>query len=209
MFLCHPDPPRAGDLALPGVTISPRVGPGTARATSPSPGVCTRRHRHPFRREGCGRRPAAPGRRSRHRCPQRTALSQAQSPPGWPALRRPPHAIAERPRHDTGTNRPRPLPALGPAERWQWLPFFEAYFSNFIAGTEFGVDEARRIALDGLIPSARPADAHDSSATYQLTSQPAYQARTAASAEELLDMLHDWHALLMAARPRMARKAGV
>ena len=96
---------------------------------------------------------------------------------------------------------PRPLPALGPAGRWRWLPFFEAYFSNFIEGTEFGVDEARRIAVEGIIPAARPADANDISATYQLTSQPPYQARTPASAGELLDTLHDWHALLMAARP--------
>lgn len=60
---------------------------------------------------------------------------------------------------------PEPVPELGPASRWHWLPFYEAYFSNFIEGTEFGVDEARSIAVDGLIPATRPADAHDITAT--------------------------------------------
>ena len=41
---------------------------------------------------------------------------------------------------------PRPRAAAGEPERWAWLPFFEASFSNCIEGTEFGVDEARRIA---------------------------------------------------------------
>src|SRR5579859_5553724 len=41
------------------------------------------------------------------------------------------------------------------------FPFFEAYFSNFIEGTEFSVDEAKRIVDTGEIPVARPKDAHD------------------------------------------------
>ena len=32
------------------------------------------------------------------------------------------------------------------------MPFFESYFSNFIEGTEFGVEEARKIAVDGEVP---------------------------------------------------------
>ena len=60
-----------------------------------------------------------------------------------------------------GDTAPEPRPALGSAERWAWEPFFEAYFSNFIEGTEFGVNEAREIAIDGVIPAERPADAHD------------------------------------------------
>ena len=66
-----------------------------------------------------------------------------------------------------GDTAPEPRPALGSAERWAWEPFFEAYFSNFIEGTEFGVNEAREIAIDGVIPAERPADAHDVAATYQ------------------------------------------
>ena len=96
---------------------------------------------------------------------------------------------------------PEPVPLLGPSSRWHWLAFFEAYFSNFIEGTEFGVEEARSIAVDGFIPPARPADAHDIAATYRLVSDPSISARTPATADELLDMLCEQHSILLAARP--------
>lgn len=47
----------------------------------------------------------------------------------------------------------------GPAFRN--LAFFDAYFSNFIEGTEFEVEEAVDIVFENRIPAARPADAHD------------------------------------------------
>ena len=37
-----------------------------------------------------------------------------------------------------------------------WLPFFEAYFSNYIEGTRFSVEEARDIAIDGVVPLTGP-----------------------------------------------------
>jgi hypothetical protein len=37
----------------------------------------------------------------------------------------------------------------------------DAYFSNYIEGTEFGVEEAIDIMLQGRIPQRRPEDAHD------------------------------------------------
>jgi hypothetical protein len=33
--------------------------------------------------------------------------------------------------------------------RYNYLPFFEAYFSNFIEGTEFELDEAIAVVYDG------------------------------------------------------------
>lgn len=98
---------------------------------------------------------------------------------------------------------PVPRHARHPDARWQWLPFFEAYFSNFIEGTEFGVDEARAIALDGVVPAARPQDAHDIAATYRLAADTADAARVPKSGEELVDLLRARHAVLMAARPEM------
>ena len=38
----------------------------------------------------------------------------------------------------------------------RYLPFFEAYFSNFIEGTEFEVGEAEAIVFDGQIPRTAP-----------------------------------------------------
>ena len=100
-----------------------------------------------------------------------------------------------------GETAPVPRPALPPPGRWRWLAFFEAYFSNFIEGTEFGVEEARRIAIEGQIPAARPQDAHDVAATYRIASDAALASRTAKSGSDLSALLRDQHALLMAARP--------
>ncbi|MHB2035091.1 MAG: Fic family protein, partial [Gemmatimonadaceae bacterium] len=41
------------------------------------------------------------------------------------------------------------------------LAFVDAYFSNYIEGTEFELDEAHAIVFEGRIPATRPADAHD------------------------------------------------
>ena len=50
------------------------------------------------------------------------------------------------------------------------LAFFESYFSNFIEGTEFEVEEAADIVFRGVIPSARPEDAHDVLGTWRMVS---------------------------------------
>ena len=39
--------------------------------------------------------------------------------------------------------------------------FLESYFSNYVEGTEFGIEEAREIALEGKIVDKRPKDSHD------------------------------------------------
>lgn len=96
---------------------------------------------------------------------------------------------------------PVPRPALSPESRWEWLSFFESYFSNFIEGTEFGVDEARRIALEGHDVASRPQDAHDVDATFRLATDPLDRIRTPKSGEDLVDTLVQRHSVLMAARP--------
>jgi len=54
------------------------------------------------------------------------------------------------------------LPAwLPPPEPPGELPFYESYFSNYIEGTEFTIDEARQIVAAQQPPPARPADGHD------------------------------------------------
>ncbi len=45
--------------------------------------------------------------------------------------------------------------------------FIEAYFSNYIEGTRFLIEEARAIVFDGIIPERRPRDGHDVLATFQ------------------------------------------
>ena len=92
-------------------------------------------------------------------------------------------------------------PVIGAASERHWLPFFEAYFSNYIEGTTFSVEEARRIAIDGEVPPERPADAHDVSATYRIVNDISLMSERAASAEDFAELLRDRHRTLMAARP--------
>ena len=85
--------------------------------------------------------------------------------------------------------------------RYRFLPFFEAYCSNFIEGTEFAVEEARKIVFENVIPPARPEDAHDVTGTYRLVSDPVEMARLPGSANELIALLESRHRVLLEGRP--------
>jgi hypothetical protein len=89
----------------------------------------------------------------------------------------------------------------GDAEGRATLAFFEAYFSNFIEGTEFEVAEAADIVFRNVIPRDRPADAHDILGTWRLVSDATEMARTPRDAPAFLELLKRRHAELMAARP--------
>ena len=94
-----------------------------------------------------------------------------------------------------------PLTRLAKPTDGQALPFFEAYFSNFIEGTEFAVDEAADIIFNGHIPKARPEDAHDILGTWKVTSDQREMSRLPATFEELLVLLKSRHAQIMEGRP--------
>jgi Fic family protein len=96
---------------------------------------------------------------------------------------------------------PEVLPALPQDhERRQLLPFYEAYFSNYIEGTEFTLDEAAAIVFDNAVPEQRPEDAHDVFGTYQITSSHEEMRRTPENADQLVDILKYRHAVLLGAR---------
>ena len=86
------------------------------------------------------------------------------------------------------------------AARRATLPFWEAYFSNFIEGTEFTPDEAERIVFEGEVPAARPQDAHDVLGTYQLVADDTEMRRRTGSADEFIELLQAWHRLILGAR---------
>lgn len=83
------------------------------------------------------------------------------------------------------------------------LPFFEAYFSNFIEGTEFEVEEAASIIFEGKIPLERPADAHDIIGTYQIASDEKEMKQIPKDADELMQLLKRRHASIMQGRPEL------
>lgn len=81
------------------------------------------------------------------------------------------------------------------------LAFFEAYFSNYIEGTEFTVEEAEGIVFKGHVPQERPADAHDIIGVWRLVSDPAEMRRVPNTTVELMDFLRRRHATIMEGRP--------
>lgn len=98
---------------------------------------------------------------------------------------------------------PTALPGDPTRDREKYLPFFEAYFSNFIEGTEFEVEEARGIIYEGVIPQERPEDAHDVLATFRVVSNSREMGTIPGSFEDLLRLLRIRHATIMELRPSL------
>jgi hypothetical protein len=81
------------------------------------------------------------------------------------------------------------------------LPFFEAYFSNFIEGTEFVLGEAVAIVFDGKRIPGRADDTHDLLGTYRVVADLAEMTTTATAPQGFLDLLRSRHATIMGGRP--------
>lgn len=79
--------------------------------------------------------------------------------------------------------------------------FFESYFSNYIEGTEFEIDEARTIVDTGRPMPARNADSHDVLGTFRIVASRREMRRVPRSSEELTEILQERHRIMMAARP--------
>jgi len=79
--------------------------------------------------------------------------------------------------------------------------FFEAYFSNFIEGTKFKIEEAKQIIETGEPMATRDEDSHDILGTYQIVGNRAEMSRTPENPDELLAMLQYRHKILLSARP--------
>lgn len=84
---------------------------------------------------------------------------------------------------------------------WKSLAFFESYFSNYIEGTEFSVDEAEGIVFDERIVENRPKDSHDILAVYRLAEDAIEMNHTPKTVDDLIQLLQDRHAIMMKERP--------
>jgi len=83
---------------------------------------------------------------------------------------------------------------------FQNFAFFESYFSNYIEGTEFEVEEAKQIILTNTPLPARNADSHDVLGTYKIVSNKEEMSICPKSSDELIDILLDRHSILLSAR---------
>ncbi len=69
------------------------------------------------------------------------------------------------------------------------MAFFDAYFSNYIEGTIFELEEARAIVWEGKIPVERPADAHDILGTFRIVADTREMSRVPESENSLMALL--------------------
>lgn len=78
--------------------------------------------------------------------------------------------------------------------------FFESYFSNYIEGTEFELEDAKRIIETNSPMPSRNEDSHDVLGTYKLVSNKKEMKQIPENAEQLLEILKYRHSVLLSAR---------
>lgn len=78
--------------------------------------------------------------------------------------------------------------------------FFESYFSNYIEGTVFGIDEAKHIINTNKPLPARNDDSHDVLGTYQIVSNKKEMQTTPISVKDFFKIISYRHAILLSAR---------
>ncbi|OGU76124.1 MAG: cell filamentation protein Fic [Ignavibacteria bacterium RBG_16_35_7] len=78
--------------------------------------------------------------------------------------------------------------------------FFESYFSNYIEGTVFEIDEAKKIIETNTPLPARNQDSHDVLETYHIVSSKEEMSITPQSTDEFLKILSYRHRVLLSAR---------
>jgi len=81
--------------------------------------------------------------------------------------------------------------------------FLESYFSNFIEGTEFEIQEARAFVLQGKPITERPKDSHDIIGVFRQASDTGWANQTLSTGESVLKQLRERHADQMRARPEV------
>ena len=78
--------------------------------------------------------------------------------------------------------------------------FFESYFSNYIEGTVFEIDEAKQIIQTNKPIPERNDDSHDVLGTYQIVSNKKEMEITPSTPEEFLKIIAFRHSILLSAR---------
>ena len=84
---------------------------------------------------------------------------------------------------------------------WRNLSFYESYFSNYIEGTEFEIDEAEKIVFEKTTINNRHQDSHDVLSVFGVVSDYSEMCVVPSSPEELINLLKERHALIMSERP--------
>lgn len=94
-----------------------------------------------------------------------------------------------------------PFDAILKRKKNHYLPFFESYFSNFIEGTEFEIQEAHDIIFEEKIIQGRLEDTHDILGTFKIVSDSKEMKRNAKNAFQFVELLKYRHSLILRGRP--------
>ncbi|MCC5879108.1 MAG: Fic family protein [Idiomarina sp.] len=90
-----------------------------------------------------------------------------------------------------------PAPYQYMTSSWRHLSFYESYFSNYIEGTEFEIDEAEHIVFEkAMIPNRRD-DSHDVLAVYDVVHDFSEMSHVPSSADDLMALLKSRHEMIM------------
>ena len=79
--------------------------------------------------------------------------------------------------------------------------FLESYFSNYVEGTEFAIEEAQQIALEGRIIENRPKDSHDVLGVFRLALNSPWRETVPPLGADFPKELAARHAVMMEKRP--------
>ncbi len=79
--------------------------------------------------------------------------------------------------------------------------FIESYFSNYVEGTRFAIEDARDIVLNQQIIESRPKDSHDILGVFRLALETPYRHSPPVAGEDFLSGLELWHNAMLQMRP--------
>lgn len=79
--------------------------------------------------------------------------------------------------------------------------FLESYFSNYVEGTEFAIEEGKQIALEGRIIEKRPKDSHDVLSVFNLALKSPWRETVPPFGSGFPTELAARHAIMMEKRP--------
>ena len=79
--------------------------------------------------------------------------------------------------------------------------FLESYFSNFVEGTKFSIEEAQDIVLRNRIVKSRPKDSHDVLGVFAIANHAGFRDTLPAPGEAFVAGLRDRHKRMLSTRP--------
>jgi hypothetical protein len=83
----------------------------------------------------------------------------------------------------------------------QHFAFIESYFSNYVEGTKFDIEQARDIVMNNVIVPNRPKDSHDILGVFRLAITSPFRDSPPVAGPEFLEGLEHWHGEMLKMRP--------